>query len=59
MTVQQIKYVGIKIVLTPAQDCVVLMLFAQFQAMFQVVIVSMVTRVLLHAGLVIVKRHAN
>ena len=43
MTVQQIEYAGIKTVSTPAQDCVVLMLFAQFQAMFQVVIVSKVT----------------
>ena len=39
MIVQQIEYAKIKSVSTPVQDCVVSMLFAQFQAMFQVVIV--------------------
>ncbi len=43
MTVQQIVNARIKSVLTPAQGFVVTMLFAQFQAMFQVVIVPKVT----------------
>ena len=44
-TVNQIEYAGIKSVLTPAQDFVVTILFAQFQTMFQLVIVSKVTLV--------------
>jgi hypothetical protein len=44
-TVHQIEYARIKSVLTPVQDFVVLMLFAQFQITSQVVIVSKVTRV--------------
>ena len=45
MTVQQIVNARIKSASTPAQDFVVPILFAQFQAMFQVVIVAKVTRV--------------
>ena len=45
MTVQQIVNARIKSVLTPALDFVVQILFAQFQTMFQVVIVAKVTRV--------------
>ena len=45
MTVQQIEYVGIKSVSTHAQEFVVTTLFAQFQTMFQVVIVAKVTLV--------------
>ena len=44
-TVHQIEDARIKSVSTPALDCVVTILFAQFQAMFQVVIVAKVTRV--------------
>jgi hypothetical protein len=40
MTVQQIVNAGIKSVSTPALDFVVTILFAQFQTMFQVVIVT-------------------
>ena len=43
MTVQQIVNARIKSVSTLAQDFVVTILFAQFQAMFQVVIVNKVT----------------
>ena len=43
--VQETKFVGIKSVLIPAQDCVVSMLFALFQTMFQDVIVYKVTLV--------------
>ena len=46
MTVQQIVNARIKSVPTPAQDFVVTILFAQFQTMFQVVIVAKVTRVM-------------
>ena len=45
MTVQQIVNARIKSASTPAQDFVVPILFAQFQAMFQVVIVVKVTPV--------------
>ena len=45
LTVQQIVNARIKSVLTPAQDFVATILFAQFQTMFQVVIVAKVTRV--------------
>ena len=44
-TVQQIVNARTKTVSTPAQDFVVTTLFAQFQTMFQVVIVAKVTRV--------------
>ena len=43
MTVQQIVNARIKSVSTLAQDFVVTILFAQFQTMFQVVIVDKVT----------------
>ena len=45
MTVQQIVNARIKSVSILAQDCVVSMLFAQFQTIDQAVIVSKVTRV--------------
>ena len=45
MIVQQIVNAKIKSVSTPALDCVVLILFAQFQTMYQVVIVVKVTPV--------------
>ena len=45
MTVQQIVNARIKSVSTLALDCVVQILFAQFQTMFQVVIVAKVIRV--------------
>ena len=45
-TVQQIEYARVKSVSTPAQDFVVSILFAQFQTMLQVVIVSKVMRVM-------------
>jgi hypothetical protein len=45
MTVQQIEYAEIKSVSTHAQEFVVTTLFAQFQTMFQVVIVATVTLV--------------
>ena len=45
MTVQQIVNARIKSVSTLAQDFVVTILFAQFQTMFQVVIVAKVTLV--------------
>ena len=45
MTVQQIEYARIKSVLTPALDFVVPILFAQFQTIFQAVIVAKVTLV--------------
>ena len=45
LTVHQIEYARTKSVSTPAQNFVVTILFAQFQTMFQVVIVAKVTRV--------------
>ena len=45
MIVQQIEYAKIKSVSTPVQDCVVSMLFAQFQTIDQAVIVYKVTLV--------------
>ena len=49
-TVQQIEYARVKSVSTPAQDSVAPILFAQFQIIFEVVIVAKVTRVT-HQGL--------